>query len=239
MTSDRSGNWDLWSLPPGGGALNQLTTELAMEAFPDWSPDGRQVLFHGNRGGNRDVWVMPAAGGPPRQLTTHEGEDLHAVWSPNGQRVAFVSDRSGNYDIWVVSLDGGAPVQVTVNEAADERAVWFPDDESIVFRSNRGGNGGLWRMPLDGGEVALLTQTESRTRPVFSPDGTTLYFVREDNLWALALDDREERQLTDLGDRRGQLSTLNLETDGHFLYFTWTVTEGDIWVADFLDNDVE
>ncbi len=45
-------------------------------------------------------------------------------------------------------------------------------------------------------------------------------------------------QLTDLGDRRGELySGVNIETDGQYLYFPWGVVEGDIWVADFVSSN--
>ena len=64
-----------------------------------------------------------------------------------------------------------------------------------------------------------------------------LYFVRDDDLWAFATQDGRETRLTDLQDRRGQLTSINLETDGRYVYFTWVETEGDIWVADFLVNE--
>ena len=168
-------------------------------------------------------------------MTTGTTSEWVPDWSPDGQSIAFSSRRGGSSDIWVISAEGGEANQVTVGHAASF-PVWPPDGRSIVFYSDRGGGYGLWQVPAHGGDPERLTQS-SRQRPAFSPDGRRMYFAREDNLWMFSLPDGTERQVTDLEGRYGELSGINLDTDGEHIYFQWLEDEGDIWVADLMFDE--
>ena len=62
LSSDRSGNQDLWTLASGGGEMTQLTDDPTPDWRPSWSPDGNEIVFYAYRSGNRDIWVMPLDG---------------------------------------------------------------------------------------------------------------------------------------------------------------------------------
>ena len=117
VSSDRTGNQDLWVMPASGGAMRQLTTEPTPDWAPRFSPDGKSVAFYSFRTGNRDMWIVPTAGGLARQMTRHPGFDGMLTWSPDGEEIAFMSDRSGNFDIWILSVAGGEPRQLTTDAA--------------------------------------------------------------------------------------------------------------------------
>ena len=86
-----------------------------------------------------------------------------------------------------------------------------------------------------GGEPIPVTQGPS-SFPVFSRDGFSIFFLgsgeRAGNFWVVPIDSGEERPVTDLGERRGELGSEALATDGTYLYFTWEEDIGDIWVMD-------
>ena len=69
--------------------MTPLTTDLAPDWHPIWSPDGTQIAFYSYRTGNREIFVMPSQGGPARQLTSHPGHDRPMNWSPDGREIAF------------------------------------------------------------------------------------------------------------------------------------------------------
>ncbi|HXV61152.1 MAG TPA: protein kinase, partial [Vicinamibacteria bacterium] len=102
VSSDRSGNPDLWIVPAGGGNMRQLTTDPTPDWAPSWSPDGKEIAFYAHRSGQRQVWIQPLDGGPARQLTRGEVESTFPSWSPNGREIAFLSRRDAKFEIRVV-----------------------------------------------------------------------------------------------------------------------------------------
>jgi len=239
VSSDRSGNREVWILPAEGGEMTQLTTNPALDDCPRWSPDGKQIAFFSSRSGNRDIWVMPVDGGPARQLTSHPAEDLAMTWSPSGREIAFMSKRSGNRDIWIVASAGGEPRQLTTDPADDYVPAWSPDGEWLVVPRS----GGLFRIPSEGGEGELLTvEAGSGWGARFSPDGRQLFYQgageRSSDIFALSLEDAREYPVTHLANRRGSME-FNLATDGGYLYFIWAENFGDLWVMDIVTDGEE
>ena len=78
----------------------QLTTSLAYDGHPAWSPDRTKIVFVSNRTGNRDIWMMDSDGGNKKQLTIDRACDWLPAWSPDGKKIAFVSDRSDDLNLW-------------------------------------------------------------------------------------------------------------------------------------------
>ncbi len=58
LTSDQSGNRDIWLMQPDGTGLRQVTTNPAHDRNAVWSPDGKRLAFGSNRTGHYEVWVI-------------------------------------------------------------------------------------------------------------------------------------------------------------------------------------
>lgn len=232
VSSDRSGNWDVYVLSEKGGHLQPLTTDPALDAGPRWKPDGSEIVFYSNRTGHREVWVMPTSGGPARQLTQGESERWYPDWSPSGMEIVI----EGEGGLTIMPAQGGQKRQLTT-ESRDLHPVWSPDGKWIVFDSTRDGPRRLWRVPAVGGQAEPLTRGNAYT-PQWSLDGTEVYFNgfgdRKNNVWALTIANGEERPVTALSGRRGKLGNVGLATDGRFIYYTWEESRGDIWVVDII-----
>ena len=80
---------------------------------PQFSPDGKTVVFHGYRNGNWDLWQVNLNGGEPQSLTQDAYDDREPQYSPDGHSVVFSSDRGGSYDIWQLDLASAEVVQLT------------------------------------------------------------------------------------------------------------------------------
>jgi TolB protein len=229
LDSDRSGNWDVWSMPATGGELRQLTTDPAIDAGPRWSPDDKEVVFYSSRTGQREVWVMSADGGPGRQVTRGGAETFYPTWAASGTEIV----RQGG-GLAIVPLSGGAERRLTTDDR-DSRADASPDGRWIAFGSRRDSVWRLWRVPASGGPVERLT-SGAGNHPRWSRDGKQIFFVgledRRGNIWSLSLATRQERPVTAFTGRPGKLATTALATDGRSLYFGWEDPRGDIWVAD-------
>jgi tricorn protease len=84
---------DIWIMPKEGGNAVRLSSPPGEEAFPKFSPDGKDIAFTGNYDGNPDVYVLPATGGVPLRLTQHGYPDRTVDWTPDGKQVVFASTR--------------------------------------------------------------------------------------------------------------------------------------------------
>ena len=104
---------DLYTANRDGSNPYRLTTHVADETGPVFSPDGTRIAYSANYQGNTDVYSISVNGGQPTRHTFHPGNDIAVDWSNNGQDIAFISarqrlnGRSGQ--LYHVSADGGLP----------------------------------------------------------------------------------------------------------------------------------
>ena len=116
--SDRAGDWQIWVSDPDGGNAAQLTTMQfsSSPGFPQWSPDGKTIAFHGDPHGRPEIIIVPAAGGEPRVLTQSLPNGGYPRFSRDGRWIYFtVFD--GEARVWKIPADGGEAVQVTTSPA--------------------------------------------------------------------------------------------------------------------------
>ena len=104
------------------------------------------------------------------------------TWSPDSRRLAFMWSSEGEprRGLWVADLAGGEPRQLIADEVT--ALVWAADGASLFFVS--GGN--IHRVSATGGpSVRLTSDGGDRSDLHLSPDGTTLSYLREGDLWLL------------------------------------------------------
>jgi len=112
--SNRSGNWDIWSMELDGPAEPvALTDDPGNDLYPAWSPDGTVLSFTTDRNGSGDIWLMNADGSGQRPLVEHPSEEAWSVWSADGTAVLFSSDRGGSFNLWRIVLQTGDVSPVT------------------------------------------------------------------------------------------------------------------------------
>jgi Tol biopolymer transport system component len=145
---------------------------------PDWSPDGRRIVFSHSADSGRELWVMNADGSKQHVLLRAKGDENDPDWSPDGRRIAFTAYRNDNYDIYVMNADGTGVTRLTTDGATDGEPDWSPDGRSIAFGSSRvGDKGQIWVMDADGGnQRRLFADEDYDVDPTWSPDGSKIAF---------------------------------------------------------------
>jgi Tol biopolymer transport system component len=178
FTSDRDGNYEIYSSDAAGVTQTNLTQNAAADLFPAWSPDGSKIAFTSFRdAGNEEIYVMNADGTNPTRITNALGVDAEPSWSPDGTKIAFRSDRTGNFDIYTMNADGSGQVNVSNNPGNDDRPAWSPNGAKIAFESDRTANFEIYTMNADGsGQVDVSNNPAADRRPAWSPYGQKIAF---------------------------------------------------------------
>jgi hypothetical protein len=104
---------------PGSKSIDYLG-----DSAPEWSPDGKKIVFSSHKQGNNDIYVMGADGSNVVKLTTSPAHDMHPAWAFDGKKILFSSDRDGNPEIYVMEADGSNQINLTHNPAVDWCPAW-------------------------------------------------------------------------------------------------------------------
>jgi Tol biopolymer transport system component len=185
-SSDRSGNFDIWTVSVAGGEPVVFSASPSLDVEPKYSTRGNRVVFRSNRGGSMDLWMAPATGGEARQLTRDAAIESSPSWSPDETRVAYASNRgTGGGDLWVVDSAGGEPKRLTQNGLRPNSVQWSRDGQHIFFiGGGPGGTSELYRIPASGGTPQALGAKPGIRTALLSPDGSQVGYASFEGGWA-------------------------------------------------------
>jgi Tol biopolymer transport system component/tRNA A-37 threonylcarbamoyl transferase component Bud32 len=180
------GTSSLWVIPIDGGPPVPVTDAANLNLSPQWTPDGRALLFVSDRGGSRDIYRVPvahngAADGVPVRVTTGLGAQTITL-SNDGRHLAYAQLRSAA-NIWSLPVPRTGPVSaanalaLTTGDQIIESMDVTRDGGWLVFDSDRSGRQQIYKQRVAGGEPILLTTDSlSDFSPAWSPDGRRIAF---------------------------------------------------------------
>lgn len=178
---------DLYTMPVEGGEATRITSGMAYDVQPVFSPDGSRIAFVSDRSGSDNIWAVAPDGTGLEAITEEREEPVSTPeFSPEGDYL--VARRGG--DVWLYHVDGGSGLQLTESELASGATgpSFGPEGRHVYFSSRGGGgffSGGLaainsWqtrRLDRLTGDVATITASPNGAfRPRISPDGKTMVF---------------------------------------------------------------
>lgn len=171
FTSQRTGNYEIYSMRADGSGIEQLTDHPAADESPAWAPGGDRIVFQSGRTDSPGLWILELPAGEPRLLLSDPSPELVPDWSPDGLSIAFMSKRDGNPELYRVAVESGEIERLTTEIYRDVWPRYEPDGRSLVFFSRRASGGefdDLFRLDLETRGVTRIT--EHPTHHDFVPD---------------------------------------------------------------------
>jgi eukaryotic-like serine/threonine-protein kinase len=144
FSSLRSGVWQIFRKNVGSGqSEEQLTTGAGDKFVPDWSRDGRFLVFiQVGTTTAEDIWALPLAGDRrPFPVLQTPAIETNPALSPDGRWLAYESAQSGRPEVLVTRFPvSGPPVDATapqwqVSTQGGSRPRWSGDGRSVLYVS--------------------------------------------------------------------------------------------------------
>ncbi|MCA1977726.1 MAG: Tol-Pal system beta propeller repeat protein TolB [Thiobacillus sp.] len=148
---------------------------------PNFSPDGRRLVYVSFEDKKPVVYVQSLADGSRRKVAAFKGSNSAPAWSPDGRRLAVVLTRDEASQIYLINADGSGLTRLTQGGNLDTEPVFSPDGQTIYFTSDRGGSPQIYRVSVNGGDAKRVTFNGSyNVSPAISPDGRYLAYIGRD-----------------------------------------------------------
>ena len=189
---------DIYTLPIEGGDARPISTGMAFDSQPRYSPDGGQIAFLSDRDGAENLWVMKSDGTGAKSLTKEKQASFASpAWTEDGQSVVVSRNVPGlrTFELWVYDTRGGSGIQITKAKAKPETlppdqhnalgVAVSKDGRYLYYATKKGGfaynvSFPLWQVARKDrrtGDEDILTQANgSAFRPSLSPDGKLLVY---------------------------------------------------------------
>jgi dipeptidyl aminopeptidase/acylaminoacyl peptidase len=154
----------IFLVPSEGGAPRQVTSGDYNHGAPEWTPDGRSLLFSGLRTPDAEyswreseIYSVDTSSGVINQLTNRRGRDFAPAVSPDGRRVVYLGhDSTGatyqDAELYVMDIDGGNVRRIapSLNRAPQAPLMWSSNGREIYFNVPSEGSTNLHVADLNG-----------------------------------------------------------------------------------------
>ena len=167
--SEQNGSQEIWITGPD--SRTQITRmEDARIRQPQWSPDGKTLLFECHSPRGVEVYETPAGAAGKAVVVLTDAYD--PSWSHDGKSIYYESQGA----LWKADADGKNPRQLTRRRGGSSPRE-SSDGQFVYYRSRRS----IWRVPADGGKEEEVFIPE---HDIFSSSmqaaGSGLYYTEMD-----------------------------------------------------------
>ena len=178
---------DIWIYDIASATLTKLTSEGARSFRPEWSPDGKRVIYGSNRDGRAALWQQNAdLSGAPELIQTGTEEMNAGVVSPDGRALVYWQATPGirNSDIFYRALVGDTTSRPIAATSAGEGTEVLTRRKvgGLHVESRRAVPGVRTTIPAE--RCAVSGDRSGGMTPVWSRNGSRIFYVWNGRLYA-------------------------------------------------------
>jgi eukaryotic-like serine/threonine-protein kinase len=217
-----------------GSDISKLTNDLFKDRGPQWSPDGRSLIFYSDRSGKYETWNIDIDGSNLRQLTNSVGQVSNPIWFPDGKSiVTWINDRE------VIFYLGSTPVNKFTNLSdLNEKGFVFyansvsPNGNYIAGNrenDNNGNNEGMLVYSMIRKNYKIISG--SGTNPLWLKDNKSILYLDNNKFYVI---NSETGVIHFVYDPKTFFPTFNctaLSPDNKSIYYVKEEKESDIWMG--------
>ena len=230
LTRTRHGK-EMYAVDFDGANVQKLTDEQSVILSPDWSPDGRFIVYTSYKEHNPDLILLdPDVRRRRRPLLRLPGINSAPAWSPDGSKISLVLSKDSNSEIYVLNR-WRKLTRLTRHFNIDTSPTWSPDGKRIAFTSDRSGTGRPQIYIMDAvkgdrkGVQRITFKSRYNDNPSWSPDGDKIaYTSMVKGNFQIRLYNLETRETTLVTSGAGSKEEPVWSPDGLFL--AYRVTRG-------------
>ena len=175
----RTNDTDIWIYDVRRNTFTRLTTE-GLNLRPEWTADGRDVVFISARNNQAGIWKQPADGsGPATLLYQPDIEPFEAVPSPDGKWLIYRTSPGATFsrDILAVPLEGNRkPIPMVTSQYSETQPRLSPDGRHLAYQSSESGRFEIYVRPFPGSGARVQVSDGGGTEPVWSRSGNALFY---------------------------------------------------------------
>ncbi len=170
---------DIFSVPEKHGEIVNLTnTQGVRDMSPEWSPDGKNIVFYSDRSGEYEMYLQDAnLNRSPVQLTRGSSAWKYSpLWSPDSKKIIY-SDRT--HQLKILDVSTKTETIADIGRSNDIRDYsWSPDSKWVTYSKDSDNDlFAIWVYSLANKKATQLTNDRfNDDSPVFSPCGKFLFF---------------------------------------------------------------
>jgi eukaryotic-like serine/threonine-protein kinase len=183
MVNPAGSTSDVWVIDLEHGTQSRLTFE-AYNQYPEWSPDGKRVLFASNRKGGFGLFSARDDGaGTAESLLVNTGRGVYeGMLTPDARALVYRIGNEPSADVYYLAL-GGAESRPFLTSAFNERSpALSPDGRWLSYVSNESGRDEVYVRPFPQGVGRWQISSAEGREPRWASDGRALFYRKADTL---------------------------------------------------------
>jgi serine/threonine-protein kinase len=172
-----AGARDIWVIDIAGQTVSRLTSGGSINDRPEWTPDGKRIIYRTSRTPRSTIWWRSAdLSDEESPLLSSNKEDYYeAVLSPDGRSLIYQSDTAGA-DVFAYSLSDKKRTSLAASQFIEDMARVSPDGKWLLYVTNASGSDEVFVQPYPGPGARIQVSSHGGDEPVWSPTGSKLFY---------------------------------------------------------------